>query len=224
MCGRYLLDAQPDLLRRAFGLGGEEPPDLAPRYNIAPTQRVPIVRAGEDGRRETVVARWGLIPPWAKDPAIGARLINARAETIEEKPSFRAPFRAKRRCVVPASGFYEWQRPAEGPKRPHVIRRKDGGPVGFAGLWEPWTDPGTGETVATFTIITTAANELAAEVHDRMPVILAPEDYGTWLEAPAPIAADLLRPCPAAWLEAVPVSDRVNSPRNDDPSLAEPSA
>jgi putative SOS response-associated peptidase YedK len=221
MCGRYLLDADVRRLERGFGEFSQKPRDLPLRFNIAPTQPVPIVRLDGRGRRELAVVRWGLIPGWARDAAIGGRLINARAEGVADKPSFRAAFRS-RRCVVPASGFYEWQRRARGPKRPFVIRRRDGEPIGFAGLWEAWRDPATGETVESCAIVTCPPNELMAELHDRMPVILAPADYATWLGAPAPAAADLLRPCPAEWLEAVPVSTRVNSPANDDRSILEP--
>jgi putative SOS response-associated peptidase YedK len=144
-------------------------------------------------------------------------MINARAETVAEKPAFRA-----RRCVVPASGFYEWRRRGKGPKQPYLIRRRDGQPMGFAGLWETWTDPATGEIVTTCTIVTCAPNELMAELHDRMPVVLDPADYGAWLDPADPRGADLLRPCPAEWLEAVPVSTRVNSPANDYESVIQP--
>jgi putative SOS response-associated peptidase YedK len=143
-------------------------------------------------------------------------MINVRAEALTEKPAFRAAFRA-RRCIVPASGFYEWRRRG-GPKQPFLIRRKDWQPMSLAGLWESWTDPETGEVVTTCTIITTEPNALMAELHDRMPVILDPADYGTWLD-PGRGGLELSRPCPEAWLEPVPVSTRVNSPRNDDPSI-----
>jgi putative SOS response-associated peptidase YedK len=235
MCGRYLLRADARSLERAFGVTelSETPRDLAPRFNIAPTQAVPIVRnkPGRDltivrrtdgaAERELVSVRWGLVPAWAKDPAIGNRMINARAEGISEKPAFRAAFRS-RRCIVPASGFYEWRRQGRGPKRPHLIRRKDGEPIGFAGLWETWRDPSTGDEVTTCTIITREPNELVAELHDRMPVILDPKDYDRWLDPKAPGAEELLRPCPSEWLEAVPVSTRVNSPANDDESVLRP--
>ena len=232
MCGRYLLRADPRRLTRAFELS-ETPRDLPPRFNIAPTQPVPIVRnrpgreltimrrAESTAGRELVTVRWGLVPAWAKEPSIGNRMINARAEGIAEKPAFRAAFRA-RRCVVPASGFYAWQRRGKGPKRPYLIRRKDGEPIGFAGLWESWRDPATGEAVETCAIITCPPNELLAELHDRMPVILDPADYDAWLDPGHPAGAELLVPCPSDWLEAVPVSTRVNSPANDDESVVEP--
>ena len=240
MCGRYLLHADPELVARAFGLEFSQTGRelgagvLRPRYNIAPTQHVPIVRNRAEGpklaiirradgtaERELVVVRWGLIPEWAKDPAIGNRLINARAEGLAEKPAFRAASRS-RRCVVPASGFYEWRRQGKGPKQPFLIRRKDGQPMGFAGLWETWTDRTTGEVVTTCVIVTCSPNELLAELHDRMPVVLDPKDYDAWLDSGDARGAALLRPCPAEWLEAVPVSTRVNSPANDDEGLVEP--
>ncbi len=222
MCGRYLLHADPKLIERAFGAEFSQiPRELVPRWNIVPTQRVPIVRQGEGRGRELATVRWGLIPAWAKDPAIGNRMINARAEGITDKPAFRSAFRA-RRCIVPASGFYEWQRQGRGPKQPYLIRRRDGLPIGFAGLWESWEDRATGEVVETCTIITCEPNALMAELHDRMPVILDPADYDRWLDPSVPGAEELLRPCPAEWLEAVPVSTRVNSPRNDDESIIQP--
>lgn len=232
MCGRYMLMDDPALLERTFGFAefSDLPRHLEPRFNIAPTQPVPIVRSAPrrrldivrevGGIRELVIARWGLIPAWAKDAAIGSRLINARAESVAEKPAFRAAFRA-RRCIIPASGFYEWRRRGSGPKQPFLIRRKDKQPMGLAGLWESWTDPKTGEVVTSCTIITTEPNALMAELHDRMPVILDPADYGAWLD-PGRGGPELLRPCPEAWLEAVPVSTRVNSPRNDDETIIQP--
>jgi putative SOS response-associated peptidase YedK len=223
-----MLRADPALLKRAFGIGevSQTPRDLVPRFNIAPTQSVPIVRelkvvrSGVAGR-ELATVRWGLIPAWAKDPSIGNRTINARAEGVAEKPAFRAAFRS-RRCVVPASGFYEWKREGRGPKRPYLIRRRDGEPIGFAGLWESWHDPTTGEAVESCTIITCAPNGPLAELHDRMPVILDPADYDRWLDPKAPRPEELLRPCPAGWLEAVPVGTRVNSPANDDEGIVQP--
>jgi len=235
MCGRYLLRADRQIIERAFGIRwtdewSETPRQIPLRFNIAPSQSVAIVRnrpgreltiirrADGSAERELVSVRWGLIPAWAKDPSIGNRMINARAEGVSDKPSFRAAFRS-RRCIVPASGFYEWQRQGRGPKQPYLIQRKDGEPIGFAGLWERWHDRVSGEVVETCTIITCAPNELMAELHDRMPVILDPADYDRWLDPEAPGAEELLRPCPAEWLEAVPVSTRVNSPANDDESI-----
>ena len=169
MCGRYLLHADPKLIERAFGAEFSQiPRELVPRWNIAPAQIVPIVRnqpgcelkivrQGEGGERELVTVRWGLIPAWAKDPAIGNRMINARAEGVADKPAFRSAFRT-RRCIVAASGFFEWMRQGRGPKQPYLIWRRDGEPIGFAGLWESWEDRATGEVVETCTIITFAPN------------------------------------------------------------------
>ncbi len=222
MCGRYLLALEPETFSAAFEVEiSSRLRELGARYNIAPTQDVPIVRGTAAGGRELVLARWGLIPGWAKDAEIGNRMINARAETLTEKPAFRAAYRA-RRCVVPSSGFYEWQRRGGRTKQPYLVRRGDGRPMGYAGLWESWSDPESGEVVVSFTIVTCAPNELMAELHDRMPVILAPEDYGRWLDPAAPEADALLRPCPSEWLETLPVSTRVNSPRNDDAELLRP--
>jgi putative SOS response-associated peptidase YedK len=230
MCGRYMLCADPHQLGRAFRLDElrQVSRDLPLRFNIAPSQAVPIVRelrivrqAGDGAVRELATVRWGLIPAWAKEPSIGNKMINARAESVAEKPAFRAAFHS-RRCVVPASGFYEWQRRRRGPAQPHLIRRKDGEPLGFAGLWEGWRDPATGEVVESCTVITCEPNELMAELHDRMPVILDPADYDRWLDPKAAGAEELLRPCPAGWLEAIPVSTRVNNPANDDESVLEP--
>ena len=147
-------------------------------------------------------------------------MINARAEGVAEKPAFRAAFKA-RRCIVPATGFYEWQRRAAGGKQPFLIRRRDGAPLGLAGLWEAWTDRETGEEVTTCTIVTCEPNALMAKLHNRMPVILDPADYDAWLD-PAQGGTELLRPCPEEWLEVVPVSTRVNSPRNDDATIIQP--
>jgi putative SOS response-associated peptidase YedK len=220
MCGRFALFAMPEDLARHFGVTIEDVA-LPPRYNVAPTQTAPVVRAA-DGARQLVPMHWGLIPPWAKDPAMGNRMINARAETVTEKPAFRSAFKA-RRCLIPASGFYEWQ--ARGrAKQPHYIRRADGGLLAFAGLWERW-QPADGEAVESCTILTTTANAVMAPIHKRMPVILDPSDFPAWLgEAPAPpdALAALLRPCPAEALVAYPVSTYVNAPRHDGPEAIAP--
>ena len=183
MCGRFLLHAPVEVLQRAFGFA--ERPNLQPRYNIAPTQTVAIVRRKDDGGgRELALVRWGLIPSWAKDASIGGRLINARAETVAEKPAFRGAFR-RRRALVPADGFYEWRkREGDRPKQPLLIRRRDGQPFALAGLWEHWRGP-EGE-VQTCTIVTTAANVVLAPIHDRMPVILDPASYDRWLDPAQP--------------------------------------
>lgn len=218
MCGRFLLHAPVDLLQRAFGFS--ELPNLQPRYNIAPTQTVPIVRQKEDGGRELAMVGWGLVPFWAKDLKIGSQLINARAETVPSKPAFRAAF-AKRRCLVPADGFYEWQK-REGSKlkQPMLIRRRDAAPFAFAGLWESWRGP-DGE-VQTCTIVTTEANAVLRPIHNRMPVVLEPSVYDRWLDPEQPSAEQLLQPCPDEWLEAFPVSTQVNNVRNDAAELIEP--
>ncbi len=219
-------------MQRLFGFMGPLP-NWPARYNIAPTQVVPIVRlapAGGEGdgagersaqRRELVQARWGLVPFWAKDAAIGAKMINARAEGIAEKPAFRAAFRA-RRCLVPADGFFEWRATPRG-KRPYWVGLKGGmshepPTFAFAGLWERWTKAPDGAPLESCVIVTTEANALLRPVHDRMPVILAPADYESWLDPAAPLqdALALLRPYPAEAMMLHPVSTRVNSVRFDD--------
>ena len=194
-----------------------EMPEITPRYNIAPTQPVVAVHASEGAGRNCEMMHWGLIPSWADDPAIGTRMINARAETVATKPSFRSAFR-QRRCLVVADGFYEWQK-LERRKQPHYIRLRDGKPFAFAGLWERW-NKGEGGPLDTCTIITTSPNELIENLHDRMPVILPPNHFEDWLE-PEPLALsrlqDLLVPYPAEGMEAYPVSTYVNKPANDGP-------
>jgi putative SOS response-associated peptidase YedK len=194
---------------------------LRPRYNIAPSQSALVVRLDQEGRREGALLRWGLIPFWAKDEKIAYKTINARAETVASAPAFRAAYR-RRRCIVPATGFYEWKRLQRG-KQPYRIRPADAPLFGFAGLWESWRAP-TGEAIETYTILTTDANELMRELHNRMPVILAPADYGAWLDADHPDAQALLKPCPPERMTAYPVSARVNSPANDDESVIAPVA
>ncbi len=218
MCGRYTLTVSGRVLAELFELEAE--PALAPRYNIAPSQQVPLVRLGADGRRQWAEARWGLVPSWAREVDAGARMINARAETAADKPAFRTAVR-RRRCLLPADGFYEWQAVAGG-KQPHLIRFSDGRPFAFAGLWELWQPPGA-EPLLSCTILTTTPNPVVAALHDRMPVILPPERHGEWLE-PGELGrerlAELLVPCPAAGMEAFPVSRRVNNPRADDEACA----
>ena len=191
-----------------------------PRYNIAPTQLVPVVR---DESTERIISnlKWGLIPSWAKDAGIGNRMINARAETLAEKPSFREAF-AKRRCLIPSSGFYEWQKTASGAKQPFYFYLKDKDVFGFAGLWEEWIDKDSGELLETFTIITTAANAVLKPVHDRMPVIIKAENYDEWLDPKIKDAErleKLLKPYPAAEMDSHTVSRAVNSPTADSPEL-----
>lgn len=215
MCGRYALTSSPAVIKERFSLLWA--PEVAAHYNIAPSQMIPVVRAGAQGR-ELAFVKWGLIPHWAKDPAMGARLVNARAETLADKPAFRDAWR-RRRCLVPADAFYEWKA-IGGRKQPYCLRMADNTLFGMAGLWEHWRDA-AGETVETCTIITTDANELVGELHDRMPLIIAPADYATWLDAAAPAARELLKPFPAERMRCYPVSARVNSARNDDAACLE---
>jgi len=222
MCGRYTITTPVEALRRAFEF--DERPNLAPRYNAAPTQSLPVVRRSAAGRCAIALLRWGLVPSWAKDASIGARLINARAEGVAEKPAFRAAFR-QRRCLVPADGFFEWQAaPASGPKQPFHIQAPDRRVFAFAGLWEEWRGPEG--TIETFAIITTDANARLRAIHDRMPVVLDGGAYGAWL-APEAKAADLqalLVPAPDDALIATPVSTRVNRVANDDAACIAPLA
>ncbi|HEX8355517.1 MAG TPA: SOS response-associated peptidase, partial [Pyrinomonadaceae bacterium] len=193
------------------------------RYNIAPTQEVLAVRESPDGREMTLY-KWGLVPAWAKDASVGAKLINARSETVTEKPSFREAFK-RRRCVIPADGFYEWQR-LEGRKQPFFFRMRDERPFGFAGLWERWEGEG-GKVINSCAILTTEANEVLRPVHDRMPVILHPDDYGLWLGAEArelDLVKEMLRPYPAEEMVGYPVGSGVNSPRNQGAGLLERAA
>ena len=210
MCGRFTSLLSPELLGSVFGV--KTPLQLTPRYNIAPTQRVPVVREVVKGERSLEELSWGLVPSWAKDRHIGQKMINARSETVHEKPSFRHALR-QRRCIVPASGFFEWSH-ADGSKQPWYITLKDNAPMGFAGLWESWRSPG-GDALETFCILTTAANSFMATIHERMPVILSPADYSIWLSLDHNIMDNISRlfqPCPADSLAAVKVSTYVNSP------------
>ncbi|UCD46874.1 MAG: SOS response-associated peptidase [Deltaproteobacteria bacterium] len=221
MCGRFTLFDTAASLAEAFEVA--EVPSLSPRYNIAPSQAVAAVRIPPSGgAREVVLLRWGLIPSWAKDPSLGDRMINARAETAAGKPAFRSAIR-RRRCLVPASGFYEWKR-TNGRKQPYYIRRPDGKPFAFAGLWESWEGPGQA-AVESCTILTTSANELLLPIHDRMPVIVSPADYDLWLSPevrdPEELAR-LFRPCPPEEVTAFPVGTAVNNPKTDSPQLIEP--
>jgi len=216
MCGRYSLNSTPRRIAAHFRLP-DDSFELFPRYNIAPTQPVVIVRENAYTRaRELTHVLWGLIPSWAKDVSIGSRMINARAASAATKPGYRGAMKY-RRCLVPADGFYEWKRSSVGAKRPFYIHSSDDRPLGLAGLWEHWQGPG-GEEVESCTILTTEPNQLAAAVHDRMPVIIAPCDYDRWLDTTAQdpgAVSDLLRPCPDDWLTVRPVSAYVNSPRNE---------
>ena len=210
MCGRFTQRKSAKALEEHFGA---EVPEIQPSFNIAPTQNVLAIRGG-DGGRDASWLKWGLVPAWAKDTSMGARLINARSETVTEKPSFREAFK-RRRCIVPADGFYEWQKKG-GRKQPYFFRMKDDRPFGFAGLWERWEGDG-GEVLDSCTILTTDANEVLRPVHDRMPVILHSEEYSLWLEAgerERAMLRELLRPYPADEMVSHPVSPLVNSTAN----------
>lgn len=219
MCGRFTLTTPTQALATLFDL--DSVPNLEPRYNIAPTQAVAVVRLTPESRRQFTLMRWGLIPSWAKDPGIGNSLINARSETLAEKPSFRSAFK-RRRCLIPADGFFEWQK-LEQRKQPYFIGLKDYRPFAFAGLWEHWQG-GDGSVVDSCTIITTAANERVQMLHDRMPVILQPADYADWLApaTPAAVLMHLLRPYAAEEMIAFPVSAIVSNPVNDLPACITP--
>lgn len=233
MCGRFSQYHAVEAIAEAFQV--DEIIDLPHRYNIAPSQPVAaIVQLPDSDRRKLKWLRWGLIPSWAKDPAIGYKLINARAETASEKPSFRSAFK-HRRCLIPSDGFYEWQR-LEGSKtkkQPYYFSLKDNNPFAFAGLWERWESK-EGDIVETCTILTTEANELVSPIHDRMPVILHPKDYALWLD-PNFTSSDslqdaycrlqaLLKPYPSEAMIAYPVSSKVNSPKNDSPECNQPTS
>jgi putative SOS response-associated peptidase YedK len=221
MCGRFTLRTPASAIAEQFSL--LEVPDLQPRFNIAPSQPVAVVRIDprQAALRQLVFLHWGLVPSWADDPKIGNRMINARAETAADKPSFRAAMR-RRRCLIVADGFYEWKTVAK-RRQPMHIRMRDGSALAFAGLWESWE--GAGHAVLeSCTILTTSANELIQSIHDRMPVIIAPADYAQWLD-PAVQQAEtvlpLLRPYPADEMEAYAVSPRVNNPARDDEECVE---
>jgi putative SOS response-associated peptidase YedK len=224
MCGRYMITTVPEAIRRLFRYA--EQPNFPPRHNVAPTQPVPIVRM-TDGQKHFALVRWGLIPPWVKDPRGFTLLINARAETINEKPAFKNAMK-RRRCLFPADGFYEWKTVGAG-KRPFVARPKSGGPmaggpIAFAGVWETWTGP-NGEEVETAAIVTTEANTEMAAIHHRAPVIVPPEQFDFWLDC-ANIseqeAASLFMRAPEGSMEVYEISTAVNRVANDSPELLKP--
>jgi putative SOS response-associated peptidase YedK len=219
MCGRYLILSSPQAFRRLFAY--REQPNFPARYNVAPTQPVPIVRLA-NGERQFALVRWGLIPPWVKDPRVFTLLVNARAESVNAKPAFRNAMR-RRRCLFPADGFYEWKDDG-GRKRPFCIRPKDGAPIAFAGLWETWMGP-NGEEVESAAIVTTQANRELAELHSRMPAIIPERAFDLWLDCGAfdeATATALLDPAPDGLLEAYEISTAVNRTANDGPALIEP--
>jgi len=214
MCGRFTLHTPEPLLREAFGVGSSAPLGLKPRYNIAPSQPVPIVRNAESGR-EMVMARWGLIPHWSKEAKTKYSTINARIETAAEKPTYRTSFK-HRRCLIPADGFYEWK-VVDGRKVPHHIRMRDGGPFALAGLWDHWE--GDGECLESCSIIVMPANKVMTPLHDRMPAIIAPADYDLWMDPRITDKIEIMRcldSAPSSQLITYPISPWVNSPKHDD--------
>jgi len=219
MCGRYTVTASPEVLRALFAYA--EQPNFPPRYNIAPTQPIAIVRL-VDGKRQFALVRWGLPPSWVKDPKTFTLLINARGESVVDKPAFRAAMK-RRRCLIPADGFYEWQKAGD-RKRPFYVHARSGEPLAFAGLWETWTGP-NGEELDTAAIVTTRANKTLGPIHDRMPVIVPPEAFDLWLnsnEVDATTASALIAPAPDGLLEAYEISTAVNRTANDNAKLLEP--
>jgi putative SOS response-associated peptidase YedK len=219
MCGRYLIISTPEAIRQLFRY--PEQPNFPARYNIAPTQPIPIVRLCE-GKRQFALLRWGLIPSWVKDPRTFTLLINARGESVNDKPAFRNAMK-RRRCLVPADGFYEWKEQG-GRNLPYVVCPRAGGPIAFAGVWESWMGP-NGEEMETVTIITTQASQDIAHIHDRMPAIVSPDAFDFWLDCAnvdAATAAAILAPARPGLLEAYEVSTAVNRVANDSPALIEP--
>ena len=226
MCGRYVIISTPEAIRALFGYG--EQPNFPPRYNVAPTQPIPIVRLN-DGKRSFALKRWGLLPSWVKDPKTFPLLINARGESVLQKPAFRNAMR-RRRCLIPTDGFYEWQAgQTGGPKRPYFVRAKRDAegrapPLAFAGLYETWTGP-NGEELDTAAIVTTAANRTLAAIHDRMPMFVPKDAFDLWLDCAnveADVAAALIRPAPDDLLEAYQISTAVNRVANDSEALLQP--
>jgi putative SOS response-associated peptidase YedK len=223
MCGRFSNKARPEQIEKEFKVGAKNPGIYKPRYNIAPTQMIDTV-IEKTGERIIEQLKWGLVPSWSKDPEMGNRMINARAETITEKPSFREAFKS-RRCIIPATGFYEWQRKGAGGKQPFYFYLKDKEVFGLAGLWENWIDKQTGEELETCAIITTEANHVLEPVHERMPVILKPESYDEWLDEKIKNTdrlQRLLKPYPPEEMDSHPVGKSVNIPDVDSPELIAP--
>ena len=225
MCGRYASSHPPELIAERFDVAEVRGDPLPPCWNVAPTTDVYAVLSRPAGRQLRPL-RWGLVPSWAKDPGVGARMINARAETLTEKGFFKRALE-RRRCLVPADGYYEWLKAPGRSKQPFFIRRHDGEPLAFAGLWETWRDPAAPEDAPllwSLTIVTTAANHAVRHIHDRMPLTIDESEWARWLgpEHTVDAVADLLVPAPAAVFEAYPVSPEVGSVRNDGPHLVEP--
>ena len=221
MCGRYVITSAPEAIRALFRY--QEQPNFPPRYNVAPTQPIPIVRLAQ-GVRQFALVRWGLLPSWVKDPKAFTLVINARGESVLDKPAFKNAMKY-RRCLIPADGFYEWK--ASGSRKgPYFVRPTSGAPMAFAGLWESWIGP-NGEELETAAIVTTTANHALEDVHDRMPVVVPPEAFDLWLncgEVDATTAAALIAPPPDDAMEAYPVSTDVNRVANDNAKLLEPAA
>lgn len=222
MCGRFTSLLSPELLKSVYNVNIPAGLSLEPRYNIAPSQPVMIIRQQLDGSRELAHVNWGLIPSWSKEPSTGHSLINARSETVTEKPSFRSAYR-HRRCIVPANGYYEWQKTGDKSKQPWYITSPNGTPLSFAGLWEHWQSP-DGSEIETFAILTTHANELTYPIHDRMPVILQTDSLSQWLSHSSKLdeLSKLLQPFPSVMLDCYAVNTLVNNPRNNGPELISP--
>jgi putative SOS response-associated peptidase YedK len=219
MCGRYLITSTPEAMRQLFAY--LELPNFPPRYNVAPTQPIPIVRLHE-GQRQFALVRWGLIPAWVKDPKTFSLVLQARSDSVLDKPSFKYAMK-RRRCLIPADGFYEWNEDTT-PRRPYAVLPKHGGPVAFAGIWESWMGP-NGEEMETAAIITTEANETLHPIHYRMPVVIPPEAFDFWLDCrnvDEHMAAELLVPAPEDLFEAYEISPAVNRVANDYPDLLKP--
>lgn len=226
MCGRYGRRADKQRIAewmQAHNTSVFDETYLAPSYNVAPTDFQPIVRLDRDGQRELTVMRWGLVPYWAKDSKIGFSTINAKSETVTTSPTFREAMK-RRRCLVPAEWFYEWQKTDATTKQPYAISLRDDSLFAFAGLWERWKDKAKDLVLETYTVLTTDPNELLEPIHNRMPVILAPKDYQRWLEPgePAHLPTDLLRPYPAEAMKAWKVGSAVGNVRNNAPELIAP--
>ena len=216
MCGRFAFYSPSEATAALFGASSAT--EVVPRYNIAPTQFIAAVRNDEQNVPELAMLRWGLVPFWAKDPSIGNRMINARAETVAEKPSFRNAYK-KRRCLVLADGFYEWRKEGDG-KTPYFISLADGSPFAFAGLWEDWNSKDSDESLQTTAIITTAASDFMAQLHQRMPVVMLPAQAERWLGGDMDLLAEVIDNSPS--FQAWPVDRKVNNARNEDPALIEP--
>ena len=224
MCGRFARRSTREVLAEWFGIDLEDAPEFAPSYNVAPQSVQPIVRLVSDGgQREFALLRWGLVPYWARDAKIGYSTINAKSETVTTSPTFREAMK-RRRCLVPAEWFYEWQRIDAKTKQPYAIGLCDDSMFAFAGLWETWKDKSKDQVLETYTVLTTDPNELMEPIHNRMPVILAPKDYQRWLEPgePTHLPVDLLRPYPAEEMRAWKVGSAVGNVRNDAPELIAP--